>query len=145
MFAVGKGISAVLGWMLKNPVIVLLFIFTAMFAMVVVSKNAEIRTLRTSIDDPKTGWRKRNEVFQASNATLRANNISLTTSVARQNEALAALQKQGVVADGKFDSLMAAMATSNATIGRKIAAIDAAKPGADKCESAFLLMKGAAK
>lgn len=136
--AIGKGLSATFAWMLKNPVVVLLAIFTGMFAMIVVSKNSEIATLeRTSGEKDK-----RIETLVASLSQARTNVASLSDGIRVQNAAIDLLNERSSAASVKFDGLMAELTKGNARLQDKIAAIDAAKPGADPCQSAYALIQG---
>ncbi len=133
-----KGIG---GWLLKNPALIACALLLAAFAMLVISKNAEIRTLR-SVGHEKDA---RIETLVGSLGQARANVATLNASLITQSASIAALEQQGVAAGAKFDQLMTGMATANATTARKLDAIDKAKPGPDICKSAFELMKGAAR
>ena len=128
-------------WLLKNPAILFAVIFCGAFIFVVHSKNEEISTLA------KAGNKKDAIITNMTGALAvsRANVATLSNSLQTQNESLDALKNQGVTATAKFDQLITAMNADNATTAKKIAAIDAAKPGADKCASAFELVRSSVK
>lgn len=136
---IGRGLSSAFSWLLKNPTVLLMGVISAMFLMVVVSKNSVIDTLNKSIKEKDA----RIERSVAAITTLRNNNMTLSESLKVQSDSIVALQKQGEQAGVKFDQLMAGMAASNATTAKKLSALDSAKPGPDKCTSAQALIKGA--
>jgi hypothetical protein len=128
-------------WLIKNPAIVMTGIVTAMFIMVVVSKNAEIRSLDNAINNPKNGWIARNAALSQDNSALKLNNTGLTASLATQSQSIKDLATQGHLNDAKFDTLIAGMGQANATTARKLDAINKAQPGADRCASALSLIR----
>lgn len=133
----GKAIS----WVLNNPVIMLLFVFTVMFVMVVVAKNGELAEVRRA----SAAKDKRIETMVASLQQSRANVAGLTTSVNAQNASIQALADRGMAADARFEQLMDQVRAGNASLDKRITAIDKAAPGVDRCASALTLLKGAAQ
>jgi hypothetical protein len=142
---IGGGLAKAGLWLVRNPAIMMTAVVTIAFIMVVVSKNSEINTLNKSINDPKVGWIARYNAVQADNGTLKLNNAALGGSVATQNAALATLIGKADTADAKFDAAMAQLRGSLGGFQTKMARLDAAQPGADKCSSALALIKGSAK
>lgn len=142
---IGAGLLKGASWLLKNPAILFAAAFSVAFVLVVTSKNAEIATLRGSINDPKTGWVARNAALTKDNQTLRINNATMGQTLVTQSASLDALKNKADAADAKFDLLIAGQTAGNATITKKIATLDKAKPGADKCSSAFDLVRSTVK
>lgn len=129
-------------WLLKNPTIVATAFVTIAFIMVHVADNARINTLNDQIDNPKTGYKKRVESAIADNTTLRNNNGVLSETLAHQNAAFEELKSKADAASGKFDTIIAGMAASNASTARKLDIINKAQPGPNRCDSALALIKG---
>lgn len=130
-------LKTVMTWLLANPAILFALAFSVAFLFTVDSKNSEIATLQAANkakDDRING-------LYANNVTLKTNNASLSSSLSVQTASITALQAQGTAADEKFNQLIAGQAASNASIAKKISTIDAATPGADKCSSAFDLIR----
>lgn len=134
---IGGGLAKAGAWLLKNPAIIFAAAFSVAFILVVVSKNAEISTLEKASD-------KKDDVIKSMTSDLavsRANAATLTASLQTQNASIIALKNQGDAASVKFDQIIAGMTTANATTAKKLDMLDKAKPGADKCASAFDLVR----
>lgn len=129
--------GAAFTWLLKNPAVLFALAFSLAFLYTVHSKNDEIAEIS------KTSNAKDARIIQllASLAQARANVATLNGTLDVQSASIKALQTQGDSQDAKFDQLIAGQAAGNATIAKKITLIDAAKPGADKCASAFALVR----
>lgn len=134
---IGGGLAKAGIWFLRNPAIIFAAAFCVAFVLVVVSKNAEIATLEKTSNEKDT----RITSLTSDLAVSRANYATLNASLTTQNASILALKNQGDAASVKFDQIISGMTAGNATIAKKIAAIDAAKPGADKCASAFALVR----
>ena len=127
---------------LKNPIWIALALLCSAFVLVVVSKNSEISGLNKQIFDPRTGYAVRLSDSERARTTADANVATLNLALKEQSDSITALKQQGDASSAKFDSLLAGQAVANATIAQKVAAIDKAKPGADKCKAAFDLVRG---
>lgn len=128
-------------WIGGNPAFVMLAIVLAAFAMLIVSKNATIAEVRSNSAAKDT----RIATLTTAVTTLRNNNTILSKGLDTQNKGIEALKGRADAADATFQQALQRLDAMNAKVGTKVAAIDAAKPGADKCLSAFELMKGAAQ
>lgn len=142
---IGGGLAKAGLWLVKNPAIFMTAIVSIMFAMVVISKNSEIRTLDKSINDPQTGWVARNTALTKDNQTLKLNNANMQGSLATQSASIALLAEQGKTSGAKFDALIAGQSLANASTARKLSDLDKAVPTRDKCSSAQALIKGMVK
>lgn len=138
---VGGVFAGVGKWFVKNPTVLAIGLLTAAFALVIVSKNSEIKTLRTSINDPKYGYQARITTLTSGLAIARGNVATLNSTLITQSSSILALKAQGDRQDNAFDQLIKGMDKANASTAKRIAAIDAARPGADKCQSAFDLVR----
>ena len=134
-------IKRVMAWFAANPAAGLTLLMAAAFVMVVLSKNGQINELRKT----NTTGLERITTLRASLAQGRANEASMATSLHEQNDSINQLAVQGTASAARFDQLMSAMTTQNTEDKKELAALDAAKPTADKCGSALALIKGAVK
>lgn len=138
---VGAALAKAGTWLFKNPAIFMTGIICVMFVMVVISKNSEIGTLNKASKEKDV----RIETLITSLGQARANVATLNGTLTTQSDSIAALKTQGDAAGTKFDQLIASMASANATTARKLAMLDKAKPGPDKCASAFQLIRESVK
>ncbi len=134
---IGGGLAKAGLWLFKNPAILFAAAFSIAFLLTVSSKNAEIATLE------KIGHEKDTRITAMTSdlAVSRANAATLTASIATQSASIAELKNQGDAASVKFDQIINGMSASNASTAKKLAILDKATPGADKCSSAFALVR----
>ena len=130
----GNALAGVGKWLISNPLVLAALIFLGCFAITVVHKNHEIDALTAQINDPKKGWIARYNASEANNATLRKTLVT-------QSASIDALAVQGRAASDKYDQLISAQASSRAKDAQTMAALTAAKAGADKCQSASDLIR----
>lgn len=138
---IGGGLATVGKWLLRNPTLIAIGLLSAAFILVVIAKDAQISTLDKSINDPKTGWIARNNALVKDNQTLKINNATMSGSLATQSASIELLASQGKLAEAKFNAIINGQALADASTKKRIAALDAAKPGTDKCQSAFDLVR----
>lgn len=138
---IGNAIGAVGKWLLSNPVVLAIVAAGLVLAYIVISKNDKIAELTKEINDPKTGWVARYDASEKNNETLKANNAALTASLNAQSASIASLAVQGQQSSIKFDKLLAAQAATRSKLGQQLTILAAAKPGADKCQSATDLVR----
>ena len=137
----GNALAGVGKWLISNPLVLAALIFLGCFAITVVHKNHEIDALTAQINDPKKGWIARYNASEANNATLVKNNATLRKTLVTQSASIDALAVQGRAASDKYDQLISAQASSRAKDAQTMAALTAAKAGADKCQSASDLIR----
>lgn len=112
----------------------------AALAFVTISKNAEIRTLDSSINHPVTGYKVTLERAQSDLATCRTNRITLEEAAASQSAAVAAARAES---EARLQALSGQLDTArraSATAQRRADAILAARPTDDQCASADALI-----
>lgn len=131
------GLGKALKWLLANPAVFLALVFCIAFILIVISKDHEISTLQKEI----VALDKQHAITVAALTQSQTNVATLSGSLDQQNNSILALHAQGDAASGRFDQIMAVMASSNATTTKKLVALDNAKPGADKCAGAFALVR----
>lgn len=136
---IGRGLAAALAWLSKNPAVMITLCVVVAFVMLLVSKNHEIKSLNGSIAVAQ----KQHETDQAALTTERNNTASLKAGLDDANNALGLLQTKANNAQAAYDKIIAGQAAANTRLDGKLANIQNAKPGADKCASALALIKGA--
>jgi hypothetical protein len=136
------GITGGWSWLLRNPVLIAIALLCGAFVVVVISKNHEIEGLNKQLFDPKTGYAVRLNQANEGLGVERANVATLNFALKTQGDSILALKAQGDASLAKFDSIIAGQTAANASFKSRIAAIDAAKPGSDKCKAAFDLVRG---
>lgn len=139
---IGRGLSAALTWLSKNPAIMITLIVIVAFVMLLVSKNHEIAGLNDRISNPKTGYEFRIGALRDALTTERNNTASLKAGLDDANNALGQLQTKADNARTAYDKIIAGQAATNTRLDGKLTNIQNAKPGADKCASALALIKG---
>jgi hypothetical protein len=137
LLGAGKIATGFGGWLLRNPWVIAIAMLSTAFVLVVVSKNSEIKTLERE----SNGKDARINSMTAALTTSRNNVATLNKTLQDQSTSILALKTQGDASIEKFDTLIAGQASINANTSRKIASLDMAKPGADKCKSAFDLVR----
>ncbi len=131
------GLGNAIVWLFKNPAILFAVAFSIAFLVTVWSKNDQIAAITKVSNAKDVSITALKLALKQSRENAKALGISLD----EQSASILALKTQGDSQDKKFDQLIAGQAAGNASIAKKIATIDSAKPGADKCQSAFDLVR----
>lgn len=130
---------------LKNPLAIISLVLAIAIGMIFVSKNAQIHELNRAIHDPKTGYVAKVDGLTVDLTTSRNNVTTLQHTLDVQSAGLKALNDRALEANSRSDAMMAELRRTSATTSAKIKALDAAQPGADKCVSAFALVRSVVK
>lgn len=141
---VWKAIQAAMQWALKNPGLFLGLLAVTAVGMVVISKNREINSLRTSINNPKDGYVKRIADLKAALQQSRDNADTMEAAIKQQNAGIAAVAAKQDAADAAFQKVIAGQATTQKKLDRQLTYIGNAKSTTgNECADLGKLIKGA--